>query len=206
MATTTMSLATIQNRLTTELAAKLAASGFRKKSRYLIARDWGEGVAQVKWALWKDRFSGSLRASMSFGVRFERVQMLVGQPEDDSDVSTIGMPSHLLHEDQRDGPWDAEQPGLAMILFDEVRTFGLPFFEAYSEIDKVLLSLRSDNPVHWFTFGPNNRLLWLFAILAVRGEKDAALAILDKEIEARRDKPYGDRWRFDQLRERIGKL
>jgi len=206
MATTTMSVATIQNGITTELAAKLAASGFRKESRYLIARSWGDGIAQVKCALWNDRFSGSPKAAMTFGVRFEDVQALVGQPEDDPDISTIATPSHLLHEDQRDGPWNAEQPGLAMILFDEVQTFGVPFFQMYSNIDNVLLSLKSENPLNWFTLGPNNRLLWLFAILAVRREKDTALTLLDKEIELRRDRPYGDRWRFDQLRERIHKL
>ena len=192
-----------------QLAEKLHRIGFRKvkENNFTIVSSWGGAEAQIRCAVRKDRAFGAKLVTLMIGIRFPEVEALLAEPDAEPNSPTIVTPVYSLHEDHRSQEWDAEAEGTAGALLEEVEKYALPFFDKYSNLDKLLLALQSDDPRKWFWLGPEGRLTTLAAMLVLRGERSSAIANLDKQIalkqESRTPPDIAIRFRLQKLRERL---
>lgn len=198
-----MSVKTAANRIASELAKRLKEKGFKKKGGYMLTRKWGDGVALVSCAVRKDAVSGALLGNLVLGIRFEEVEKVLARDRVGPDSPTIAVPIHLLHENRKFVEWNFDEPETVAVLYNELETYGLPFFEKYSNLNEVLLSFQSDDPFGWFTFSPAMRIGTICILLALRGEQERAFALLDKEIDLRRDAGIGKGLFLKKIRDNL---
>jgi hypothetical protein len=198
-----MTVEQAENQITSQLADRLDADGFKKKSRFLITRATDKAIEQLRCGVRKDQFSGKFLVSLMAGLRFGEVEAILART-DDLNSATLVVPIHLLHKDGKYTEWDVEAPQTASELFTEVQLYALPFFEKWSSLDVVILSLQSENPRDRVAKTAASRIETLSAILALKGQKNEALSLLDEAIEKEREKPViGKRLRLEKLRDRL---
>jgi hypothetical protein len=196
-----------EKRITIELARYLAGAGFHKRTPLLIARAWGEAEAQIRCAVRRDKSSGTLLATLNLGIRFDSVEKLLADTYAEPDSPTIGNSIGYLHENGRYKEWDADKPSTVALMAQDVKAYGIPFFERYSSLDLLLATLEANVRPFDFWMTPEQRIETLAAIFTFRGEKDSALALLDREIASRRgsSRPpdIAIRLRLEKLRARL---
>src|SRR5437867_84939 len=88
-----------QERLVLELTPGLTRFGFSRSRQWSFARRVAEGVNQRLSFGVKPRASGGFSFGCGVGVRFDKVEQVIGRRDDNPSKATIGMPIHLLRED-----------------------------------------------------------------------------------------------------------
>ena len=197
----------VEREVTSQLAQTLVGTGFREKNNDLLAQRLRDGEAQIRCAVRKDKGFGTMWVTLMLGVRFDEVETLLGRT--DPDRPTLGTPIYSLHHDGKLMEWDTDSRLTLYQLADQVKTYAIPFFERFCRLDAVFEALRSENPANWFWLGTEGRIQTLAAIMTLRGDKDSALALLEREILAKggssRPPDRAMRLRLQSLRERLAK-
>ena len=196
-----------EKQITNQLAQRLAHKGFRKRKNGSLTKVCGEGEAQIRCAVRKDKMSGKLLVTMMIGIRFESIEGILAEKGNEPDSPTIVTPIYSLHETGRSKEWDVESDATVDALAAEIDVYAIPFFEQYSTIDAIGVTLEEDRRPFCFWMIPEVRIQTFAAVLTLRGKKDAALALLNREIAARQNSaiPPQIAWRdkFQKLRERV---
>jgi hypothetical protein len=141
--------------------------------------------------------------SLSIGLKLEKVELLLNpDPDGTGDSMTLSVPIHLLHFPPRHyTEWSADDPRRVETLFEEIRTYALPFFENYSTSENLIASLASPDPGRWFALSPESRTRLRAALLTLHGRKADALKVIDNAMSTEKKIPV--RLRLERVRERI---
>lgn len=169
-------------------------------------------------ALWFSRSAPLTIETLRFGARLEPPSQLffsgtagiclksveaILRPNWDGKNPTIAIPLHLLREDREYFEWSMsaieDSSQVAVAILEEIRSYALPFFEEFSQIENVERSLQSPNARDWFVLGPEQRLCVLAAIAWAAGDEEKALRILGDAISERQDSLPRKRRRLEAL-------
>jgi len=182
-----MTLRDAQACVMAELAPSLRERAFSPGMPGVFLRTAGPKVLHVLSFGVKSRESGGFSFGCGVGIRFEAIEEITGREDDEPFKSTVGVPIHLLREDQTYGEWFfSNVVGLKSLVPDvltDVRTYAFPFFEKYSSIEAIWAQLAQESPRQWLGRNPEARIKLLAAITYVESGREAALALLSKHLE-----------------------
>src|ERR1051326_43662 len=170
-----------QEQLMVQLAPELSCLGFSRAEEWNFVRFAGGGIMHRLSFDVSGREPGGFSFGCGVGIRFEEIERVIGRSDQGQYKATIGMPIHLLREDQRYDRWFFSTPGslqrVVREVLSEVRRYALLFLERYSSLDALRAALES-NPSNWFGLGPSGRIEVLAAILFVQDGAEFALSFL----------------------------
>jgi hypothetical protein len=201
----------VRNKFSKQLALLLVDWKFRRKCDYLIVGPWRDAQAQI-WCMIRKSSSGTIFVSIRVGLRFESIEQIdhPGIPEAATIWDTIE--SLRATRGTSGKEWDTSEPQTLPTLFEQIKTYAFPFFETHSTLDAVLAKLKSDDPKDWFWAGAVGRVGKMAMIMALKGQKQAALDLLDREIASAlksHPDPYASlstRRALENCREKISNL
>ncbi len=185
-----MNLPTCRKALNHHLRPLLADHGFAAEGLSSFTRSNPLGTESLKLPDRRepDRclFSGNL------GLSIHAVEKVL-RPDFKEPFPTIWTPIHFLHADREFFEWtmraDDEARSVASAIMEEVHTYVLPFFEAYTNIEAIKRSLESSDPSDGFALGPQQIACVLAALEYVEGDMAAAFEVLENAIASERAKP-----------------
>lgn len=200
-----MNILACERELGEALRTPLFRLGFAKSDVAFFSRSSPIGEDRLRFGGRLD--DGRCLISGSAGVFLSRVEAILRSDPRTATQPTIVMPLHFLHEGREFFEWTMETNSAAIRVAEEieveVRTYALPFFDAYSKIENVRLSLESSNPRDWFALTPEQRIILLVAIEYTGGNREKAKKIIDEAIAARADEPPKRRQSLEKLRARL---
>lgn len=203
-----MSSGKLRSRLRATADPILGARGFQNTRGLEYFRLKGtDRKERIGLSTFVDR-TGTIRATLGIGIRFETVERL-RRRELDPEAPTIGIPLHFLRPGRKyfDWPLRSEQDWIDLETeiargTDDAEQF-LALFPSLTE---VAAALESDDPRNWFTLGPTVRTETLALIDFSRGGREAAITRLGHAIASLEDAPAKERVPLIRLRDHLASL
>lgn len=177
--------------------------GFREQERVAFVRQWNDSQQIIQF---RDRFEYStkrFRFDFILAVHLRAVEEVWRPEEVGALPATVALPIHLLRPDGPMDEWYLDDPNCVAEVMEQIREYGLPFLERYSDIVAVKERLQSDAARDWFMLNAERRLCTLAAILVVEGHRERAIAMLDAALAEREGTRPVKWWELKQLRDRL---
>jgi hypothetical protein len=123
---------------------------------------------------------------MYAGVTHPAVNDLCGHEVMREDNFTVGIGIYCRTRDETFGYWYLEDPTSIPEVLEYVHREAIPFVERFSDLNEIRLALEAGPPLPFIC--AHDDIVWLLgAIMALQGERDRALAMIEKALEERRD-------------------
>ena len=184
-------------------SGRLAALGFDERRNLRFVRSAGNSQQIIQF---RDRFeyiTKRFRFDFVLAVHLRAVEE-VWRPEQAAELpATVALPIHLLRPDGVMDEWYLDDPGCVADVMAQIRRYGLPFLERYSDIAAVKARLESDAAKDWFMLNAERRLCTLAAIEVVEGHRERAIAMLDAALAEREGMRPVKWWELKELRDRL---
>jgi hypothetical protein len=136
---------------------------------------WCEAQAQIWCMTRKCKSSGKVLIYLDASLCFENIEKLIGP-------TGLIRPSIDSLRGASQTELDTAHPETLPDLISQIKTFAFPFFDALSTLDRLFTTLQSSDKKDWFWAGPIGRIELIAATMAIKGQKQAALELLDSEI------------------------
>jgi len=138
----------------------------------------------------------------SVGVRHDVVERILRPDDTRYLMSTFAAPIHLLRADTTYHEWYLDDPDVVPKVMADIRQYGLPWLDRFSDIDRLRRHLEDESADWWF-LDWQGRVETLAAIWAVQGEARRAVALLEQEV-AKQKGGHRMHWlSMEKLKERI---
>lgn len=100
-------------------------------------------------------------------------------------------------------PSAADAPEVASKIIGEVKSYAIPFFERYKQVEDLRHALESTNPMDWFVLTQEQRVMILAGIEHATGSTAKALRLLDDALAERAKDLPKKRYLLEKLRARL---
>lgn len=122
---------------------------------------------------------------MGTGVTHPAVNDLCGPEVFPEGSFTVGISVYCRTRPETFGYWYLEDPACVPEVLDCIQREVLPFLERFSDLSEIRRALEAGWPPPFII--ARDHVVWLLAaIMALQGDRDKALAMLDQALEERR--------------------
>jgi hypothetical protein len=155
---------------------------------------------------------GGYRVAGVAGIAIDAIGGLLGTGSRNAGTvtPTVLTPFHFLHEnrDYFEWPLDDSHPVDQTVqnIVAELEALVLPYFAAYGSVEGMRKALAAPRPPECFVLSPEQQVVAFAALEHRFGSPEAAMRIIERALEERRDAPPKDRRAIEALRQRLGEL
>lgn len=172
--------------LVTKISKDLKSEGFKKSLSYLIRRD---AVDYSDFIFVGSRIHAAYHielCSLNIGIFIPAIESILGSNYPNKVIPTIGIPIHMLTEDQKYHEWELNSEKIDCVCEDMlnwINKYAFPFFDSFRAPEALVAQLSQNAPLKRLAMPPTRRSEILAASLVLLGRKSEAISFLEEQIK-----------------------